>query len=186
MNQVISKNSYDFSESIAELAKALNKVQSEHLFALTDKENPFFKSKYADLSSVWSVARDPLIKNGLSVVQTFDVGNNMMPIIVTTLLHTSGEWIRGSLEMPILKADPQAVGSSITYGRRYALSAMLGICPEDDDGDKGMVCLQCLVYVLKMMTVTRVWQETTRNRRNTPHRHKHTPTLPHRKLTQVR
>jgi len=126
------------SESIAELAKALNKVQSEHLFALTDKENPFFKSKYADLSSVWSVARDPLIKNGLSVVQTFDVGNNMMPIIVTTLLHTSGEWIRGSLEMPILKADPQAVGSSITYGRRYALSAMLGICPEDDDGDKGM------------------------------------------------
>ena len=126
------------SDSIANIAKALNRVQAEHLFALTDKSNPFFKSKYADLSSVWTVARTPLIENGLSVVQTFDVGNNGLPIIVTTLLHTSGEWIKGSLEMPILKPDPQAVGSSITYARRYALSAMVGICPEDDDGEKGM------------------------------------------------
>jgi len=126
------------SESIDLLAGALSKVQSNELFALTDKENPFFKSKYADLSSVWSVARKPLIDNGLSVVQTFDADDGDAPIIVTTLLHVSGQWIRGRLRVPITKVDPQAVGSSITYGRRYALSAILGICPEDDDAEKAM------------------------------------------------
>jgi len=128
----------DQSEKIDELAKALNKVQMNELFALTDKENPFFSSKYADLSSVWTVAREPLTKNGLSVVQTFDVDGGDSPIIVTTLLHESGQWIKGRLRVPIVKTDPQAVGSSITYGRRYALSALLGICPEDDDAEKGM------------------------------------------------
>ena len=126
------------SENIDLLAEALNKVQANELFALTDKENPFFKSKYADLSSVWGVAREPLVKNGLSVVQTFDADDGDAPIIVTTLLHTSGQWIRGRLKVPITKVDPQAVGSSITYGRRYALSAILGICPEDDDAEKAM------------------------------------------------
>jgi hypothetical protein len=133
------------SENIGKLAGALNKVQANELFALTDKKNPFFKSKYADLSSVWSVARQPLVENGLSVVQTFDVDQSHnetpsgdAPIIVTTLLHDSGQWIRGRLKVPITKSDPQAVGSSITYGRRYALSAILGICPEDDDAEKAM------------------------------------------------
>jgi len=126
------------SENIELLAEALNKVQANELFALTDKENPFFHSKYADLSSVWGVARKPLIDNGLSVVQTFDADEGDAPIIVTTLLHNSGQWIRGRLRVPITKVDPQAVGSSITYGRRYALSAILGICPEDDDAEKAM------------------------------------------------
>ena len=127
------------SDKIDELAKALNKVQANKLFALTDKSNPFFKSKYADLSSVWEAVRDPLLENGLSVAQTFAQSDTGSINIVTTLLHESGQWIRGCLTMPILKQDPQAAGSSITYGRRYALSAMLGICPEDDDGEKGMV-----------------------------------------------
>jgi len=126
------------SENIELLADALCKVQANELFALTDKENPFFKSKYADLSSVWGVARKPLVDNGLSVVQTFDADEGDAPIIVTTLLHNSGQWIRGRLKVPITKVDPQAVGSSITYGRRYALSAILGICPEDDDAEKAM------------------------------------------------
>lgn len=121
------------SEEIKDLAVALNKVQQEDLFALTDKENPFFKSKYADLSSVWSVARKPLNENGLSVVQTMRVGERDNPIIVTTLLHESGQWIRGELEMPAPKKDPQQFGSAVTYGRRYSLAAMLGICPVDDD-----------------------------------------------------
>ena len=126
------------SIQIDELAKALNKVQANKLFALTDKSNPFFKSKYADLSSVWDAVRDPLLENGLSVAQTFAKSDSGSINIVTTLLHETGQWIRGCLTMPILKQDPQAAGSAITYGRRYALSAMLGICPEDDDGEKGM------------------------------------------------
>jgi hypothetical protein len=122
------------SEKIEALASALNNVQREELFALTDKENPFFKSKYADLSSVWSVARKPLTDNGLSVVQTMRVGERDNPIIVTTLLHKSGQWIRGELEMPAPKKDPQQFGSAVTYGRRYSLAALLGVCPADDDG----------------------------------------------------
>jgi hypothetical protein len=121
------------SKDIGELADALNRTQQESLFALTDNENPFFKSKYADLSSVWSVAREPLTKNGLSVAQTMRVGERDNPIIVTTLLHRSGQWIRGELEMPAPKKDPQQFGSAVTYGRRYALAAILGICPADDD-----------------------------------------------------
>lgn len=123
------------SESIDKLATALNKVQGEKLFALLDKTNPFFKSKYADLSSVWSVAREPLTENGLSVVQVMANGDSGDPIVITQLMHVSGQWIRGKLEIPMPKKDPQAMGSCITYGRRYSLCSILGICPDDDDGN---------------------------------------------------
>ena len=126
------------SDNIKDLAFALNKAQKEDLFALTDKTNPFFKSKYADLSSVWQVARKPLTENGLSVVQTMDESANGHPVVVTTLMHESGQWIRGRLTLKPTKEDPQAIGSAITYGRRYSLSAILGICPEDDDAEGGM------------------------------------------------
>ena len=126
------------SESINELAKALNLCQREELFALTTSENPFFKSKYADLSSVWDVSRKPLTDNGLAIVQTMGISEMGGPVVITTLLHESGQWIRGTLPINPVKEDPQALGSAITYGRRYSLSAILGICPEDDDGEKGM------------------------------------------------
>jgi hypothetical protein len=128
----------EHSEQIELLATALNKVQQTELFALTDKENPFFKSKYADLSSVWSVARKPLTENGLSVSQTMDKGSNGDPVIITTLFHNSGQWLRGRLEIPAPKKDPQSFGAAITYGRRYSLAAILGICPEDDDAESAM------------------------------------------------
>lgn len=125
------------SEKIENLAKALVEVQKTELFALTDKENPFFKSKYADLSSVWIAARKPLTDNGLSVVQTMDISDNGV-IIETTLLHMSGEYISGRLLIAPDKQTPQGVGSAITYGRRYALAAIIGISPEDDDAEKAM------------------------------------------------
>lgn len=126
------------SESINELAKALCEAQKETLFALKDSNNPFFKSKYADLSSVWDAARVPLTKNGLSVLQTMNPGENGTVIIVTTLMHTSGQWVKSFLPVRPVKDDPQSVGSAITYGRRYGLQAIVGICPEDDDGEKSM------------------------------------------------
>jgi len=124
------------SETIGKLAEALSKAQGMMKGAIKDSENPFFKAAYADLASVWDACREPLSKCGLSVTQTTRIADNGEPVIITTLLHASGEWMSGELLVKPVKADPQSVGSAITYGRRYALSAIVGIAPEDDDGEK--------------------------------------------------
>jgi len=121
------------SDSIAELAKALNRVQAELQPAKESAENPFFKSRYADLLSVWEACRRPLAENGLAVIQTADATGNGSVALETMLVHTSGEWVSGRLEMPLVKLDPQAVGSAITYARRYSLSALIGLATEADD-----------------------------------------------------
>jgi len=122
------------SETIGELAKALVKAQAAMRPVKKDLENPFFKSKYADLAAVWENCRKPLTENGLSVVQIPESEDGSV-IIKTVLLHESGEWISGQLQLTLAKSDPQAVGSAITYGRRYALAAMTGMCAEDEDDD---------------------------------------------------
>jgi hypothetical protein len=128
------------SECIEKLASALIKVQANVDNVVKKSSNPFFKSKYADLATIWDSIRKPLSDAGLVVVQTMGPGldGQQAITIVTTLIHTSGQWIEGFLIMPLIKTDPQAVGSAITYGRRYALTAMLGIAPEDDDGEAAM------------------------------------------------
>lgn len=127
------------SEQINELAKALSKAQGQMKSAIKDANNPFFKSKYANLTSVWEACRDPLSTNGLSVMQTVEGEKDAM-ILVTTLAHESGQWIKSKLPMLMQKQDPQAMGSSMSYSRRYALSAICGITTddEDDDGEKAM------------------------------------------------
>lgn len=122
------------SEQINELAAALAKAQGAIKGATKDTKNDFFKSKYADLASVWDACRDQLAANGLSVIQTMDDAERGITV-VTTLAHSSGQWIRGRLTMRPVKDDPQGVGSAITYARRYALAAMVGVAPEDDDGN---------------------------------------------------
>ena len=99
--------------------------------ARMDSTNPFFKSKYADLESVFNAIKEPFAANGLSVCQIVNVGT-----ITTMLLHSSGQWISG--ESPIKTKDDsaQAMGSGITYARRYALSSICGVySSEDDDGN---------------------------------------------------
>jgi len=123
------------SENIAELAKALSIVQSQLEGAKKDSVNPFFRSKYADLASVWDACRNLLGKNELAVVQTSSVIEGRDLVVNTTLMHSSGEWISGELAVPLPKNDPQGLGSALTYARRYGLSAMIGICPEDDDAE---------------------------------------------------
>src|SRR5688572_15377231 len=118
------------SESIAALAGALAKAQAEILGAKKDSENPFFKSKYADLAAVWDACRGPLTKNELSIVQTprTEINEKSTIIYVGTLLsHSSGEWISEELSAIPVKDDPQGIGSCITYLRRYALSAFTGV-----------------------------------------------------------
>jgi len=120
------------------LAESLAKAQGVMVPAKKGAENPFFKSKYADLASVWDVCRGPLSENGLSIVQAIAVPAPGETILQTILLHTSGQLIVSSYPVKPVKDDPQGMGSAITYARRYALMAMIGIAPEDDDGESAV------------------------------------------------
>ena len=121
------------SETIKELATALCEFQSAVEMIKKTEVNPFFKSKYASLADILNVIRQPLADNGLSFVQ-FPSGKYGLN---TMLLHTSGEWISESYEMEPTKHDPQGAGSVITYQRRYALGAILGLNIDvDDDANK--------------------------------------------------
>lgn len=122
------------SESIKELAAALSKAQASITGAVKDSKNPFFKSSYADLQSVWDAIREPLTKNGLSIAQTTQIDNGGTAL-VTILMHSSGEWLQSTYPINPIKADPQGLGSAITYARRYSLQALCGVCPVDDDGE---------------------------------------------------
>ncbi len=125
------------SEQINEIALALSKCQAEMSFATKDSSNPFFKSKYADLASVWGACRGPMVKNDLSVLQQMTVENDK-PYLVTTLAHKSGQWFRSMAPLNPVKNDPQGLGSAITYMRRYTLSALIGVIQDDDDGEASM------------------------------------------------
>ena len=122
------------SIEIGELAGALAKAQGKITGALKDSANPFFKSKYADLASVWDACREHLSANGLAVIQTTDADEHGITV-VTTLAHSSGQWIRGRLTMHPKDGSPQAYGSCLTYARRYALAAIVGVAQVDDDAN---------------------------------------------------
>ena len=125
------------SESIANLAKALSTVQGKLTHAKKDSANPFFKSKYADLESVWDACRDLLAANGLAVAQfpgTYsDLDKSMS--LTTILTHSSGEWISHEMSMPVTKADAHGCMAILSYMRRGSLSAVIGIVQADDDGN---------------------------------------------------
>jgi hypothetical protein len=122
------------SPEIGQLAKALAAAQGAVEGAVKGKVNPAFKSKYADLASVWEACREALTNNGLSVIQSpGEIAEGRMEM-TTMLLHASGEWVRGSLTIPLSKVDAQGYGSATTYARRFALAAFVGVAPDDDDG----------------------------------------------------
>ena len=120
------------SETITKIAPALLKAQKEIGSAKKGSDNPFFKSKYADLGEVISVCKEELNSNGIAVLQTVGVGT-----LTTTLLHESGEFISETMNI-VSKSEnnPQDYGSAITYAKRYSLQSMLLIPSEDDDGNK--------------------------------------------------
>ena len=120
------------SESIKEIAAALCNFQKSVGKIKKSETNPFFKSKYADLSSILDTIQEPLFENGLSFVQ-FPTGKNELS---TMLMHVSGEWIKSTSEMLLTKQDSQGLGSAITYHRRYSLASILGLNIDvDDDGN---------------------------------------------------
>lgn len=123
------------SETIGKIGDALAKAQSVIAPAPKDKANPFFKSHYADLASITDACRKALTDNGIAVVQGFTAVSDGFIQLDTRLIHISGEWIEGNLVMPA-GGTAQSYGSAITYGRRYALAAMVGVvADEDDDGN---------------------------------------------------
>ena len=124
----------EMSTEIHELAKALAGAQSEIQAAAKGKVNPHFNSRYADLASVWEAVRAPLTKHGLSVVQ-LPLSDGDRVGVSTTLLHQSGQWLRGTLWGKPDKPGPQALVSCVTYFRRTALAAVAGVAPDDDDGN---------------------------------------------------
>ena len=124
------------STGLNELGEALAKAQAEIKHALTNAENPHLKSKYADLASTWDACREQLSKHGLSVTQTTYANDSENIFLRTRLLHSSGQWIEG--EFPVVakdKTNPQHLGSGLTYARRYGLASIVGVAPEDDDGE---------------------------------------------------
>jgi hypothetical protein len=126
------------SESTAELDAALAKAQGEFPKVIKDSDNPFFKSKYADLATLINTVQDVLGKNGLSIRQHLEteITEIVTFLCVTTRLsHLSGQFEESTLKMPLVDIKPQTVGSCSTYCRRYALQSVLRLAGEDDDGN---------------------------------------------------
>jgi hypothetical protein len=121
------------SETIGNLTLALSKVQAQLKPAKENSKNPFFKSNYADLGAVWDSVRELLAENELAIVQMpTDVGG-----LTTILSHSSGEYLASTCYIPS-KEDAHGVGSAISYGRRYALAAFIGVVTGDDDGNSAV------------------------------------------------
>ena len=126
------------SETLSKLAPALVKAQAAMAGATKSAANPFFKSKYANLEEVIRVVKEPFAANGLSFVQ-FPISGEGTAGVETIILHESGEFISNEFLLKCSKADPQGMGSAITYARRYGLQSACGIPSEDDDGNAASV-----------------------------------------------
>jgi hypothetical protein len=130
----------DMSPTIGKLAEALAKAQAKIKHAEKDGRNDFYKkngdpSKYSTLTSVWDACKEPLCESGLAVTQLIqDVSG--FPYLTTMLIHSSGEWLRSCVPLKAKETNMQGLGSAITYARRFGLSSIVGIFPdEDDDGE---------------------------------------------------
>jgi hypothetical protein len=115
------------SEQINEIAAALAKAQSTMRNAVLNRTNPHFRSKYADLASIFDAVREPLSANGIAITQTIDAH-----VLTTMLMHTSGQWLGSQMDLPET-SKPQELGSALTYYRRYSLAGLVGIGADDDD-----------------------------------------------------
>lgn len=124
------------SEEIKDIAIALSKAQKDITGAKKDTDNSYFKSTYADLASVWDAVRKPLTDNNLAVVQTVDKEDSGF-VLNMKLIHSSGQWFSSKVHLLLgPKQSMQALGSAITYARRYSLAAVTGVPQVDDDGNE--------------------------------------------------
>jgi len=123
------------SESIGKLAAALAKVQGALTHAVKGNVNPAFKSKYADLASVWEACRPQLSENQVAVIQSLQPSPEGWVTVETLLAHSSGEWSSSQVTLPVSAKTAHGYGSAITYARRYGLAASVGVYQDDDDAN---------------------------------------------------
>lgn len=123
------------SDKLDLLFQAVTKVQAKIVGAKAEAENPFLGKKYADLQSIWDAIRPLLAENGLCAIQTMGYKPEIGATVITTLGHTSGQFITGELPVNAKEHDPQKQGSAISYARRYSLAAIIGIYQIDDDAE---------------------------------------------------
>tara|TARA_R100000664_G_C2757966_1_gene146565 strand:+ start:4219 stop:4779 length:561 start_codon:yes stop_codon:yes gene_type:complete len=131
------------SGQLDKLAKSLALVQGELEGAKKGSNNPFFGSDYADLASVLDACRSIMSKHGISIMQYTDgievVGKTVFLNVSTMIMHESGQWMKSSMPFPVEQpVNCHKLGSAVTYGRRYGLSAIIGLAQIDDDGNVAM------------------------------------------------
>lgn len=136
-----------YSDALDQFATALNLAQKDARAANKSSKNPYFNSKYADLPEIIEVHKQCFAKHGFSVTQWPLEGSGDTIRLCTMVLHASGQWMRATLALPVValsskkkddggssgKPNAQAYGSAISYARRYAMAAALGIAADEDD-----------------------------------------------------
>ena len=131
------------SETIGAIAPALVKAQAEIKPITKDSTNPAFRSKYTSLDAIMEVVRPVLAKNGLIVVQsvldTIDGEHSTSITVESRVIHSSGEWIAGVVQVPVMQQTSHGFGSALSYGRRYSLSALLSLASDEDDDGNGAI-----------------------------------------------
>jgi hypothetical protein len=131
------------SETIGAIAPALIKAQSQMQGIIKEGKNPAFRSKYVTLDSILDTLRPILTSNGLMLAQGSHQPETMQAVTVESrIIHTSGEWISTTATIPVTKPDAHGLGSALTYGRRYSVSALLAISADEDDDANGAVQAQ--------------------------------------------
>lgn len=120
------------SDKFDEILPALHKARSQFVKVKKDRQNTHLKNKYATLDSVLDAITPALTENKLMIMQDGERIESTMRV-ETTVIHISGQWAKFYFDIPIVKNDPQGVGSAFTYGRRYALAAAFGLSQADDD-----------------------------------------------------
>jgi hypothetical protein len=126
-------------QSLAALFAGLAKAQAKIGTALKDKKNPYFGSTYADLAAVWEACRQALTEQGIAVIQAPIHSEDGRLHLETTLCHESGAHWSRIASIPVAKQDAHGYGSAITYLRRYALAAVVGVVAEEDDDGNAAV-----------------------------------------------
>lgn len=127
------------SEELKDLFAALSKAQAEMETAELSSENPFFKTRYADLAAIVKASRPALTKHGLAIIQQIITHEDAQTMLHTMLCHNSGQWVESRVRIVPPKNDVQSIGSYITYLRRYSIAAICGIVSSDDDDGEAAV-----------------------------------------------
>lgn len=151
------------SEKFDEILPALHKARSQFVKVKKDRQNTHLKNKYATLDSVLDAITPALTDNDLMIMQDMQESELANRIKVeTTVMHVSGQWVKYYAELPIVKNDPQGVGSAFTYARRYALAAAFGLSQADDDAQIAVKSAQDWKRDLDKCKTTEELQESFR------------------------